>query len=50
MKAKPLGDELTEQEIARLRDEGIRRALNTPHKPDSAYVGKTERAKKRQKS
>jgi hypothetical protein len=36
--------EFTEEEIARRRDDAIRRALNTPPKPLKAYVGKSERA------
>ncbi len=36
--------EYSEAEIARRRDEAIRRALNTPPKPLKEYVGKSERA------
>jgi hypothetical protein len=38
-------DELSREEIVRRRDAAIRRALNTPPKPHSEMVGKTERAK-----
>jgi hypothetical protein len=34
----------SEEEIARIRDEAIRRALNTPPKPTKELIGKTERA------
>jgi hypothetical protein len=37
--------QLSPEEIARRRDEAIHRALSTPPKPNSAYVGKSERAK-----
>jgi len=37
-------DELSEDEIARRRDEAIRRALSTPPKPLKEFVGKSERA------
>ncbi|HUK57772.1 MAG TPA: hypothetical protein VLV50_00975 [Stellaceae bacterium] len=40
----------SEEEIASRRDEAIRRALNTPPKPNSAYIGKSERAKARKRS
>jgi hypothetical protein len=43
-------DQSSEKEIARRRDEAIRRALGTPPKPMSAYIGKSERAKARKKS
>lgn len=43
-------DNYTPEEIARRRDEAIRRALNTPPKPNSAYVGKGERAEIARKS
>jgi hypothetical protein len=36
---------LTEDEIERCRDDAIRRVLDTSPKPNSAYVGKGERAK-----
>jgi hypothetical protein len=32
-------EDYTPEEIARRRDDAIRRALNTPPKPNSAYVG-----------
>jgi hypothetical protein len=41
---------LSEEEIARRRDDAIRRALNTPPKTLKDYVGKSERAIARQKS
>jgi len=37
--------EYSPEETARRRDDAIRHALNTPPKPNSAYVGKSERAK-----
>jgi len=37
-------EEFTEEEIARRRDDAIRRALNTPPKPLKSYIGKSERA------
>ncbi len=40
----------SEAETVRRRDEAIRRALNTPPKPNSAYVGKRKRAKTRKRS
>jgi hypothetical protein len=36
---------LSAEEIVRRRDAAIRRALNTPRKPNKELVGKTERAK-----
>jgi len=36
-------DRYSEEEIARRRDEAIRRALNTPHKPVKEFVGKSVR-------
>ena len=38
-------NELSPEEIAKRRDDAIRRALNTPHKPTKDLIGKTERAK-----
>jgi hypothetical protein len=38
-------DQFSEEEIARRRDEAIRRALRTPPTPFKKMVGKTERAK-----
>ena len=38
-------DELSAEETVRRRDDAIRRALNTPRKPNNEYVGKSERAK-----
>jgi hypothetical protein len=35
---------LSDEEIARRRDDAIRRALNTPHKSLKEFVGKSERA------
>lgn len=49
MDAKHSGH-MSEDEIARRRDDAIRRALNTPPKPNSAYVGKGKRAKARKQS
>jgi hypothetical protein len=37
-------DELAPDEIARRRDDAIRRALNMPPKPLKEFVGKSERA------
>jgi len=37
-------------EIARRRDDAIRRALNTPPKPLKEFVGKSERAIAQRKS
>jgi hypothetical protein len=42
--AKEAGD-LTPAEIAKRRDDAIRRALNTPHTPTKDLIGKTERAR-----
>ncbi len=42
-------DQLSEQEIARRRDELIRRALGTPPKPMSDYIGKSKRGKARKR-
>jgi hypothetical protein len=42
-------DDSPPEEIAHRRDELIRRALGTPAKPMSDYVGKSERAKARKK-
>jgi hypothetical protein len=42
--ARDLGDSLGDEEIARRRDDAIRRALNTPPKSLKDYVGKSERA------
>ena len=44
MDTKQPDDQYTPEETARRRDDAIRRALNTPPKPNGAYVGK-ERAK-----
>jgi hypothetical protein len=38
--------EYTPEEIARRRDEAIRRALNTPPKPHSEIIGKSGRKPK----
>ena len=37
-------EEISESDVARRRDDAIRRALNTPHKPLKEYVGKSKRA------
>ena len=42
--ARDLGDFLGDEEIARRRDDAIRRALNTPPKSLKDNVGKSERA------
>jgi hypothetical protein len=44
MSNRPQGEEFSDEEIARRRDDAIRRAMNTPPKPLKAYVGKSERA------
>jgi hypothetical protein len=46
MKA-PRDEQYTPEEIARRRDEAIRRALNTPPKPQSEIVGKSGRTRKK---
>jgi hypothetical protein len=43
-------DEYSPEETTRRRDEAIRRALNTPRKPNEEYIGKSERAKVRKRS
>lgn len=43
-------EEYTQDEIARRRDDAIRRALNTLPKPLKEYVGKSERAIAQRKS
>jgi hypothetical protein len=40
----------TPEETVRRRDDAIRRALSTPPKPNSAYVGKSKRAKAAKRS
>jgi hypothetical protein len=40
----------TDEEIARRRDDAIRRALNTPPKPLKEFVGKSKRAIAQRKS
>jgi hypothetical protein len=39
-----VSEELSEEEIARRRDDAIRRALSTPPKSLKEFVGKSERA------
>ena len=49
-KAKETDDQkYSPEETARRRDEAIRRALSTPPKPNSAYVGKSKPAKARKR-
>ena len=43
-------DQLSPAEIARRRDDAIRRALNTPPMPLKELVGKSERATAQRKS
>jgi hypothetical protein len=43
-------DPRSQEEIARIRDAAIRRALNTPPKPLKELVGKTERAQSQRES
>jgi hypothetical protein len=43
-------DRYSLEETARRRDEAIRRALNTPPKPNKEYIGKSKRAKGRKRS
>lgn len=50
MMAENNTSEPSAEEIARRRDDAIRRALNTPPKPNSAYVGKGNRANARKLS
>jgi hypothetical protein len=40
-------DEYSEQEIQRRRDDAIRRALNTPPKPQKEVVGKRKAKKEK---
>jgi len=42
--------EISESDVARRRDDAIRRALNTPHKPLKEFVGKSKRAIAQRKS
>jgi hypothetical protein len=42
--------ELTSEQIAKRRDEAIRRALSTPPTPTKALIGKTERAKQQRET
>ena len=46
MDQKSSDDQYSPEETARRRDEAIRRALNTPPKPNNEYAGKRERAQK----
>jgi hypothetical protein len=49
--SKNEADKFTPEETARRRDEAIRRALNTPPKPQKEIVGKSGRAtRKRSRS
>ncbi|MGD0762666.1 MAG: hypothetical protein ABR929_05645 [Roseiarcus sp.] len=51
MSAKENSDpDFTDEEIARRRDDAIRRAMNTPPKPLKEFVGKTERAQAQRES
>ena len=43
-------EEYSDEEIARRRDDAIRRALSTPPKPLKEFVGKSERAIAHRKS
>jgi hypothetical protein len=43
MRGKNQNDDLSEEEIVRRRDEAIRRALNTPPKPQKEIAGKSGR-------
>ena len=43
-------EEFSPEETARRMEDAIRRALNTPSKPNSEYVGKSERAKAHKRS
>jgi hypothetical protein len=43
-------DQYSDEETAKRRDEAIRRALNTPPKPNKEYVGKSKHAKARKRS
>lgn len=52
MAGKPQADQYSDEETARRRDAALKRALSTPPKPLSEYVGKSKRAapKRRRKS
>ncbi len=47
---RKVDERFTDDEIARRRDDAIRRALNTPPKPLKELVGKSERAIEQRKS
>jgi hypothetical protein len=47
MDNKESADQYSEEETARRRDEAIRRALNTPPKPQKEIAGKSGRAPKK---
>ena len=47
MDPKQSDDQYSPEETQRRMENAIRRALNTPHKPNKDFVGKTERARKR---
>ncbi len=49
MQQKTEPDEFSNQEIVRRRDDAIRRALNTPPKPNKEYVGKGKRVSPRKR-
>lgn len=46
----PDDEVISDEEIARRMESGIRRALNTPPKPTRELIGKTERAQTKRKS
>ena len=50
MSANQTDDHYSPEETVRRRDDAIRRALNTPPKPNSEYAGKRERAQKSDRS
>jgi hypothetical protein len=50
MHSKKQNDDLSEEEIVHRRDEAIRRALNTPPKPQKEIAGKSGRPPRKRSS